>query len=109
MDGNKKGSSDLPALHDLLRELYIPTANGSKAVYGELCYFQLCDVKHRKVALWFILFGNPFLIMGIYMNLKGKPVLSQLPIFLCTHSSLPKEAPRVRYLSPDLTRVKNGT
>lgn len=72
MNRKKKESvtSDLPALHDSLREQDIPTANGSKAVYGELYYFQLCSVKHRKVALWFSLFGNPFLIMEIYMNLK---------------------------------------
>lgn len=66
MNRKKKesASSDLPALHD------IPTASGSKAVYGELCCFQLCSVKHRKVALSFSLFGNPFVIMGIRMNLK---------------------------------------
>lgn len=44
-------SRDLPALYDSLRELDIPAANGSKAVYGELCYFQLCGIKQRKVAL----------------------------------------------------------
>lgn len=62
MNGKKTESalSDLPALHDSLRKLDIPTASGSKAVYGELCYFQLCSVKHREVALWFILFGNRF-------------------------------------------------
>lgn len=68
-------SRDLPALHDSLRELDIPTANGSKAVYGELYYFQLCGVKQWKAALWFNLFGNPFLIMGIYVNLKWRAVL----------------------------------
>lgn len=47
----KSVSRDLPALHDSLRELDIPTANGSKAIYGELCYFQFCGVKQRKVAL----------------------------------------------------------
>ena len=69
MNGKKKesASSDLPALRDSLRELDIPTANGSKAVYGELYYFQLCSVKHKKIVLWFSLFGNPFLIMGIYI------------------------------------------
>lgn len=77
MDGKKKESvlSDLPALHDLLRELDIPTLNVSKVVRRELCHFQFCSVKHRKVALWFSLFGNPFLIMGLYMNLKWKPML----------------------------------
>lgn len=53
MNGKKKESvsRDLPVLHDSLRELDIPTANGSKVVNGELCYFQLCGVKHRKGAL----------------------------------------------------------
>lgn len=72
MNGKKKESalSDLPAFHDSLGELDTPAANGSKAVHGELCCFHLCSVNHRKVALCFSLFCNPFLIMGICMNLK---------------------------------------